>query len=548
MSNAYSKHISTPIPQSKPIDNTQVKNNAGGYVFQVSDKSRLERFLILGSDGPTYYQKAPDLIEGNLTFIVDLIGRDENLVLSTVKEISISGRAYKNSPALFVLALLFKHGSQDIKADLKLAVPAVARTSTMLFELIEYFELLGGWNRSKRGAVASWYVNRTTSKVAYQVVKYRQRNGWTHKDAFRLAHPKGINENVGNFVLGKPFNEGEVPAIITGFQKLQATRTAKDAVKVLSDHVDLPWETLPTELHKSPEVWKKIFHNGQLRGQALLRNITRLARIGAFNDLQFTVEYAKALVNEEMIRDSRLHPINYLNALIVHTEGQIVRNRGTVDYYGYGGRSKDWTTVPQLVDALNEGYYLAFKYIEPTNKRFFLGVDVSGSMSSAIGQGLDITAAQGAGAMAMAIARTEQAYMVRGFTSDSGGWGRRDTKLTDLGITPKMPLNEVFKRVQKSNFGATDCALPMVYAKQQKLEIDAFVVLTDNETWYGDVHPTKALQDYRKASGIDAKLIVVGMTATPFSIADPRDPGMLDVVGLDSNLPKLVSEFAAGRI
>jgi 60 kDa SS-A/Ro ribonucleoprotein len=547
MANAYSKHIATPTPQSKPLDETQVKNNAGGYVFQVSDKTRLERFLILGSDGATYYQKGPDLLEGNLTFIVDLIKRDEALVRNTVREISLSGRAYKNSPALFVTALLFKHGTD--KSLLKELVFNVARTSTHLFELTQYFELLGGWNRSKRAAVAFWYTNRTTSKVAYQVVKYRQRNGWTHRDMIRLAHPKGIDKAVGSFILGKPEGDflSSTPAIIRGFKQLQETKTAKDAVAVLEEFRELPWETLPTELHKSPEVWKKIFYNGQLHGEALLRNITRLARMKALDDLRFLADYVKALTDENMIASTRLHPIRFLNALIVHTEGQV--NRRQTDYYGYGGgRTKDWTTVPQIVDALNDGFYLAFKHVTPSDKRFFLGVDVSGSMSGSIGQGLDISAAQAAAAMAMSIARTEPAYMVRGFTSNSGGWSNRDTELTDLGITPKMLLPEVFNRVQKSNFGATDCALPMLYATKNKLEIDTFVVLTDNETWHGDVHPKKALADYRKASGIDAKLIVVGMTATEFSIADPRDGGMLDVVGLDANLPKIVTEFSAGRI
>ena len=36
------------------------------------------------------------------------------------------------------------------------------------------------------------------------------------------------------------------------------------------------------------------------------------------------------------------------------------------------------------------------------------------------------------------------------------------------------------------------------------------------------------------------------MTATEFSIADPTDPGMLDVVGFDAAVPSLISEFARG--
>ena len=46
--------------------------------------------------------------------------------------------------------------------------------------------------------------------------------------------------------------------------------------------------------------------------------------------------------------------------------------------------------------------------------------------------------------------------------------------------------------------GGTDCALPMLHAKKKKLEIDVFIVYTDNETWYGRVHPSAALRQYRK--------------------------------------------------
>jgi 60 kDa SS-A/Ro ribonucleoprotein len=57
----------------------------------------------------------------------------------------------------------------------------------------------------------------------------------------------------------------------------------------------------------------------------------------------------------------------------------------------------------------------------------------------------------------------------------------------------------------------------------------------------------QALQLYREKMGINAKLVVVGMTATEFSIADPSDRGMLDVVGMDTSTPQLITEFAAGR-
>jgi 60 kDa SS-A/Ro ribonucleoprotein len=47
--------------------------------------------------------------------------------------------------------------------------------------------------------------------------------------------------------------------------------------------------------------------------------------------------------------------------------------------------------------------------------------------------------------------------------------------------------------------------------------------------------------------GIPAKLAVIGMMANKFSIADPKDRGMLDVVGFDTAVPSVLADFAADR-
>lgn len=96
--------------------------------------------------------------------------------------------------------------------------------------------------------------------------------------------------------------------------------------------------------------------------------------------------------------------------------------------------------------------------------------------------------------------------------------------------------------------GGTDCSQPMLYAKEKKLSVDVFIVYTDNETWAGKIHPSKALQMYRMSSGIDAKLIVCGMCSNKFSIADPNDAGMLDMAGFDSAAPEVIRSFAVGDI
>jgi len=116
--------------------------------------------------------------------------------------------------------------------------------------------------------------------------------------------------------------------------------------------------------------------------------------------------------------------------------------------------------------------------------------------------------------------------------------------MTPVDITACSRISDVVSRVHALPMGGTDCALPMVHALKERWEVDTFVVYTDNETWAGSIHPVQALQQYRRETGLPAKLIVVGLTATQFTIADPSDAGMLDVVGFDASAPAVMADFS----
>ena len=167
-----------------------------------------------------------------------------------------------------------------------------------------------------------------------------------------------------------------------------------------------------------------------------------------------------------------------------------------------------------------------------------------------------LTPRDASAALALVTAATESQYEVVGFFAGKGGFKKRGRQvwsgytdgLTPLAISPRQRLDDAVETVSDLPFGGTDCALPMLYAQARKREIDTFVIYTDSETWAGDVHPAQALRDYRRASGIEARLVVVGMVSNDFSIADPNDPGMLDVVGFDTATPQLISDFARGAL
>ena len=156
----------------------------------------------------------------------------------------------------------------------------------------------------------------------------------------------------------------------------------------------------------------------------------------------------------------------------------------------------------------------------------------------------NLTAREAAAAMATVIARQAERHVIKGFSADrTAGWSFADTRMHPLPITRSSTLSDAVRVTSDLPFGATDCALPMLDALEQGIEADAFIVLTDNETWAGDVHPSEALRRYRRKTGIPAKLVVAAMTATECSIADPEDDGMLDVVGFDTAAPNVIQDF-----
>jgi 60 kDa SS-A/Ro ribonucleoprotein len=529
----YVRHVSTRMtPQWEPIPgSTQVPNSARGYAYPVDDWVRLDRFLILGSEGGSYYAGERRLTRENAEAVLRCIKEDGLRTVARIREISRSGRAPRNDPAIFALAMAAKLGDEPTRKAAFAAVPDVARTSTHLFQFAEAVQAFGGWGRATTRAISAWYERENVGELAYQAVKYRQREGWTHADLLRLSHPKAPSaahrELYAWIVDGVvPENDkadgGEALKQIQGFDQLQKATAAPEAARLIAGY-RLPWETVPTELRSSPEVWAALLEEMPLT--AMIRNLATMTRIGLVVPMAAaTRKVVDELKDRERIRRARVHPMAILAALKTYEQGHGERGKHT------------WTPVQQVVDALNEAFYLAFDNVEATGKRWLLGVDVSGSMSMGAVAGVaGMTPRVAAAAMTLVTAAIEPQHVIMAFQG----------LLVPLGISPRERLDDVVRKTGGLPFGPTDCAQPMLYATERRLEVDVFVVYTDSETWYGQIHPVQALQQYRQKMGIPAKLMVQAFVANRFSIADPNDAGMLDVIGFDTAVPTLIRDFAA---
>lgn len=538
----------TETPQAEPMaGKSQVRNNAGGYVFAISPFDQLRRFLILGSESGTYYASERTLTIENAQNVLACLSEDGSRTVEMIVEVSDGGLAPKNTPAIFALAMAASVEDVETRQAALMALPTVCRTATHLFQFVEAVQSMRGWGRALRRSIGAWYTEKSARNLAYQLVKYRQRDGWTHADTLRLAHPKpadAVYDTLFKWVTDRgavEWNPLQPPddaalAYLWAFERAQATTDINTIVQLIQDY-DLPREALPTAVLKSAEVWAALLHKMPMT--AMLRNLGNMSKVGLLTEFSEAESMVtERLTTPDLIRKARIHPIAVLSGQTVYKVGYSLRG-GYRLARSMVTESAQWKPTSRVLDALETAFELAFHNVQPANKRFLLGLDVSGSMSTNILDGVPgLTAASGSAAMSLITMRTEPQYAVMAFQHE----------FTPLNIHARMSMRDVIQATRNLPFGGTDCALPMIYAKENKLPVDQFVIYTDNEAWAGNMHPVEALQAYRDGMGIDARLTVVGMTATRFSIADPADAGMLDVVGFDASAPKVISDFARGDI
>jgi 60 kDa SS-A/Ro ribonucleoprotein len=504
----YAKHFNpTATPQTQPMRADQVANSAGGFSWAVDDWVRLDRFVTLGTEGGTFYANEKKITRENATVIVSLIKSDGVRVVERVAELSDAGRAYKNDAALFVLALAFAEGDTAAKKAAEVALPNIARIGTHLFTLLEYVDGMRGWGRSLRRAVANWYQGKELSDLAYQVAKYQQRNGWSHRDALRLSHPKTADESrnwLYKYVVGKVQDMTDAPAFIAACEQAKVEKDVKTLAALVRSH-NLPREVVNTELLNDAAVWEALLEKMPMT--AMVRNLATLTRAGVIAPMgKWTAEIAARLTDKGRLKKARIHPIQLLAALLTYSSGQGARG------------SNEWTPVAQITDALDKAFYLSFDAVEPTGKRIVLALDVSGSMGwSTIAGVPGLTPAKGSAALALVTAATEPNHVITTFSHT----------MQPVSISPRQRLDDVVGVLGRIPMGGTNASLPMLWALQNKVQADAFVILTDSETWAGNIHPAQALARYRAQMQIPAKLIVVGMVSNGFTVADPNDAGML---------------------
>ena len=501
------------------------------HKFQITPESQLRRYLIMGStSSQVRLGMGQDLTSENMKNVLDLARSNGDMAISLAVDYSVAGRITKNDTALLVLAAVLTVGDDRQKRRVSLELPKVARTGTHILTFVSMVEQLRGWGKAAKRAVGSWYLNFETSQnLAYQLIKYANRSGWTHQDVLRICHVNPSRLSASHQAVlrwaargmdGLNKEQKEVlPAVVQVVEDIHS-KSLEEVVKLVESY-SLPHEVVPNDFKRDTRIWEALLPSMGIT--ALTRNLARFSNLGMMDNSEVKNHILAQLGSRETLRRGRVHPLTLLNALYTYQSGRGVRG------------SMQWAVDSDVSQALEAAFYASFDLVEPTGKRFMLGVDVSGSMASRINQESFLTHADVAAVMAMLTVKTEPNSMVLGFSE----------KIKDLGIESTDTLSQVRRKTYDQNFGRTNCGALMGFARRMKLPVDVFSIYTDNDSNTGE-SPKVALAQYREELGVDSKLISVATLSSYSSIADPSDPGMIDLVGFDTSLPTLIREFAEG--
>jgi 60 kDa SS-A/Ro ribonucleoprotein len=523
-------------PQTQPIpgrESEMIRGKSSGYMFEAGIWRTLRRCLLIGTGNGSYYATKWELTNDFVDVLEKAIAEDPDRVAQEIAYAS-DGRSINNSAPIWALVLLSMGETPAAKKAFQAIFPQVVRTASHFYEWMSYTKSVRGFGKIVREAGQNWLAQGDTKALAYQLLKYQQRHGFSNRDALRLFHAKPQTED--RDLLFKWVTTGwdtlppEPPtAALNQIWWYEWLKRNPDRTPEAISKGRLTHEMAAPVGKMDIAAWQLLFEDMPIG--ALLRNLGSLTEIGIFaysKPCKHNIDRVEKILNsKDHLRKGRIHPIDVLKALKTYKSG------GSL-----GKSSKTWTPVSRIVDILDKALELSFDAIEPTGKVFMHAVDISGSMSYYSVSSINLTCCEIATTMALASAKAEKNYAIRGFS----------TEFIDLKINRSDSFSSAIKKASDLNFGGTDASSAYKWMIKHNFYADVICFWTDCESWAGSQHPTQALAEYRQKVNPDAKAIYISLVPNNISLVDPKDPNSWDIAGFDPSTPRLIQSIASGEL
>ena len=514
--------------QRIPLEEREmVQNAAGGYAFKAEDFVALDRWLLAGTNDNLFRQSNGNE-NPNYDTLLNCIAKNPALVAERI--VYASEHGLKNNIPLRALAVLSSDDNPISKKAFRESFNKVIRTASHLYEFLEYVKETRGFGKTIHRSVDGWFKSR--KDIEYQLLKYQSRNGWEARDVLRKFHVIPTNATMNSIfkwsVKGwNELDEKERSMLkqVPWFESIKNDQSEDNVINAIRKG-GLTWEMVIGNCQKMTyNIWWELFKVMPLT--ATIRYLATLTANGIFRSEGNIKLLRERLTNKASLKAAKIHPIAIAKALSMYASNGLYSEHSKLVY----------TAVPEVIGILEEALELSSTCIESTGKNIIVSVDVSGSMWNRNWGGEPFNygglfPAQIAGMIALSISHAEKDVEIMSF----------DTSYKPLPISG-MSFHDVLNRnngVWPHTYGGTDASLAYTYAANKDKVVDAFICITDNESWAGG-HPSEALSYYRKKVNNNAKAIYVTLkNCDKTTLVDPVDSNSYDIVGFSDETVKLI--------
>jgi len=403
-----------------------------------------------------------------------------------------------------------------------------------------------------RRFLKKWYLSQDPYDLALEVCRVRGRHHWSHKDIITLAKVTTKDPALASVLaavvksLDKARDEfGDKPEAQPVLEYLACVQQIKrcgqadqDAAVGLIDKHSFDIDILPSELLNQPRVWEHAVH--RLPVTRVLDHLKSMAKRGYLSSQSHPVlnQVLQCIKDPLALTASRLQPAEILTVL-TQVESSFAEPPAARQDNNQNNRLP--TAHPSLVEGLGRMMNNSFNNVPKsvgTPLKILVCVDCR--------HGLFEHGCWGSWSL-----KCSKAAAVTILSLRASGVDLTVTTMESENEVTRLPVDDediVGSLVEKwwrvADPHVIDPGYLLSWARAENEMFSSIVIITDSHTHYDKERVWRELETFRNGQSVG--MTFIALACKEVSLADPTDPGMLDIAGWGPDLVRVLLAFIRG--
>lgn len=408
--------------------------------------------------------------------------------------------------------------------------------------------------------IQKWYNSKSGQELAKIYGRHSGLYSWTHKDLIKYAHVKSDTPEkaavIKYILFGKldesPEDTPEVKEVQQILKKIQTVRKTTDpavAIPIINE-LKLNHNQINNQLHTSQEIWSAVLP--QLSVQDILKLLPKLYKLGHLKASTPTQsKIVEVLTSPEQIKAHQIHPIEVFIHMKNYEKGgrpmdgrlvsHLKNEKKISDEELEKIRSRNVPKCPVIKNCISKCLSLSYSNVSSTGKRYLITIEVPATDMYCISN-KNILGLEAALAYTLTVMKTEKDVTVAVY---------KENEIQLINLEKGGQFHENLNKLREQKSGDFSPAASIDWANNKKKHFDVFFnFMTHSHDFQKMDKLAKVVESvyrYKKKVNLqNVKVVSFSLSSMTSTVADGT-PNVLDVIGFDATIPKLVSAFIKGE-